>query len=74
MFDVTDSQLDLLDYAIRHHTDGLRANDATIGACWDADRLDLGRVGISPSPEFMSTLPGRDAAQKGTTYWLLGGA
>jgi uncharacterized protein len=28
---------------------------ATIGCCWDADRLDLPRVGIVPDARFMST-------------------
>jgi uncharacterized protein len=29
--------------------------DATLQACWDADRLDLGRVGITPSPRRLCT-------------------
>jgi len=32
----------------------------TIGCCWDADRLDLPRVGIQPAPELMSTSCWRD--------------
>jgi uncharacterized protein len=28
---------------------------ATVGCCWDADRLDLPRVGIVPDARFMST-------------------
>jgi uncharacterized protein len=28
---------------------------ATVGCCWDADRLDLPRVGIAPCAAFMST-------------------
>ena len=28
---------------------------ATVGCCWDADRLDLPRVGIIPEARFMST-------------------
>jgi hypothetical protein len=31
----------------------------TIGCCWDADRLDLSRVGIEPDTELMSTDAGR---------------
>jgi uncharacterized protein len=27
---------------------------ATIQTCWDADRLDLGRVGIKPAAQFLS--------------------
>jgi hypothetical protein len=29
--------------------------DGTIGTCWDADRLDLPRVGIWPSAALLST-------------------
>jgi len=32
----------------------------TIGCCWDADRLDLPRVGIHPEARFMSTANWRD--------------
>jgi uncharacterized protein len=28
---------------------------ATVGCCWDADRLDLPRVGVQPAERFMST-------------------
>jgi hypothetical protein len=28
--------------------------DPTVQTCWDADRLDLGRVGIKPHPDFLS--------------------
>jgi uncharacterized protein len=34
---------------------GLMHQDATIQSCWDADRLDLGRVGIEPSKQYLST-------------------
>lgn len=48
-----------LEHAIRHHTDGRTSSDPTIGTCWDADRLDLGRAGIRPRAAFMSTEAGR---------------
>jgi uncharacterized protein len=35
----------------------------TIGVCWDADRLDLTRVGIMPDPEFFSTAAGKEAVE-----------
>jgi uncharacterized protein len=41
-------------YAIRYHTDGQTSADPTIGVCWDADRLNLWRVGIIPSPILLS--------------------
>jgi len=49
------SGLDLLIEACRGHDQGRVSSDATIGACWDADRLDLARVGIRPSVRFLST-------------------
>ena len=32
-------------------------------SCWDADRLDLSRVGIVPSEQFMSTKVGKEMAK-----------
>lgn len=53
-FDLDNRQIDTLCYAIRHHSGGDVSADPTIQSCWDADRLDLGRVGIRPSPAFLS--------------------
>lgn len=50
LFDLPDDQFDLLHAACSAHTDGLTDADITIQTCWDADRLDLGRVGIMPQP------------------------
>jgi uncharacterized protein len=47
--------------AIENHADGLTSPDPVIGACWDADRLDLGRVGTLARLQLMSTAAGRDA-------------
>ncbi len=41
--------------AVARHADGATSRDPTIGVCWDADRLDLPRVGIEPSPKYLST-------------------
>jgi uncharacterized protein len=59
---LTDQQFTQLVFAIKHHTEGGVFSDDTIGSCWDADRLDLSRVGISPSVSFMSTKTGRKMA------------
>lgn len=48
-------RLELLVYACTHHTDGLTEADVTVQTCWDADRLDLGRVGIKPDPDLLCT-------------------
>jgi uncharacterized protein len=50
----------LLEHAIRYHADGLLVGDITVQVCWDADRLDLGRVGIAPHADRLCT----DAARK----------
>jgi hypothetical protein len=49
--------------ALADHDRGLTTANPTIGCCWDADRLDLGRVGIEPDPELMSTDAGRKRAR-----------
>ena len=51
----TAAQLETLQYACFEHTNGLVSSDPTVGACWDADRLDLPRVGIQPDPARFST-------------------
>jgi uncharacterized protein len=48
--------------AIDRHTAGRRSNDPTIAMCWDADRLNLWRIGMRPSPAFLSTAAARDPA------------
>ena len=62
MLKLSPEDLDLLLYAVEHHTDGMVSADPTVGACWDSDRLDLGRVGVVPSSKYMSTAPGRKIA------------
>ena len=54
-----DHDFDLLFEACRLHTDGLTAGDVTLQTCWDADRLDLGRVGITPDPARLCTAAAR---------------
>lgn len=54
LFNVSEKQFAQLSDAIRWHSDGLRSNDVTIQSCWDADRLDLARVGIYPDAHFLS--------------------
>ena len=51
--------MELLEEACRAHTGGGVTADATIGVCWDADRLTLGRVGITPKARYFSTDAGR---------------
>jgi uncharacterized protein len=50
----------LLHTACADHTKGLLDADITIQTCWDADRLDLGRVGTTPDPARLCTAAARD--------------
>jgi uncharacterized protein len=54
-FDLADDDFELLQFARAHHTDGMIDGDVTAQVCWDADRLDLGRVGTVPKPERLCT-------------------
>ena len=50
--------------AIRDHTNVINSSDVDIATCWDADRLDIGRVGRRPDRRFLNT----DIAKK---EWVL---
>lgn len=71
LFDLSDGHFELLHEACVGHTDGHHHENPTIGTCWDADRLDLGRVGIVPDPRFMSTKFAAEIAEHGSIKpWL----
>jgi uncharacterized protein len=63
-----DDKLESLVYAIAHHSDGSTAADVprgevvTVQTCWDADRLDLGRISIRPNPKYLCTEAAKDPA------------
>jgi len=61
-YDLPDEDFERLHYACTWHTEGKHHDDATIATCWDADRLDLGRVGVVPRPEFLSTALAKEIA------------
>jgi uncharacterized protein len=54
-FELEDAEMGLLAFACEEHTNGGVGSDPTVGVCWDADRLNLWRVGIRPNPQFLST-------------------
>jgi uncharacterized protein len=62
-FDLSDADLQVLCDACAGHEKGGVSDHPTIGTCWDADRLDLGRVGARPDPAYMSTDVGKRAAR-----------
>ena len=71
IYDLADNEFDLLHYACVWHTDGTNNENSTIATCWDADRLDLGRVGIRPDPKRMCTEFGREIARAGAVELYL---
>ena len=56
------ARLKLLACAIARHTDGLTQALVTVQTCWDADRLDLGRIGVRPDPCKLCTAAAKDPA------------
>lgn len=65
LFELSDAHFELLHYACTWHAHGHLSDDPTVGTCWDADRLDLGRVAVQPDPKYMSTELGRKLAIHG---------
>lgn len=55
-----EAELELLLYACRHHSGTLLEAPRVVQVCWDADRLDLLRVGIQPDPQRLSTASARE--------------
>jgi uncharacterized protein len=63
LYELDDARFSLLSYACKWHSDGKLSNNSTIGACWDADRIDLNRLEIIPDAEFMSTEYGKQLTE-----------
>lgn len=57
---LTAEELVTLAHAMREHDRGRVTRDPLVGACWDSDRLDLHRVGITPNPRLLSTATARE--------------
>jgi uncharacterized protein len=66
LYHLDDAAFELLHHACVWHTDHHHSPDPTIGTCWDADRLDLGRVGMVPNAKYMSTAFGKEIANYGS--------
>ena len=61
-----DTQIEELTRACELHSEGLTEDKApTVMACWDADRLDLGRMGIRPAPEYLCGAYAKQMARLG---------
>jgi uncharacterized protein len=59
-FDASEYEMTLLVQACEQHSNGIIEADITVQTCWDADRLDLGRVGTTPDPSYLCTDAAKD--------------
>jgi len=58
-FQLDDEGFELLCHAMEHHTHGAVEGPLAAQVCWDADRLDLSRLGIRPRRRLLCTEPAR---------------
>ena len=63
-YDINEVQFELLQEACKHHTHMASHPNLTIQTCFDADRLDLPRVGIMTDRDRLNT----DAAKKESIF------
>lgn len=68
--DLTGPQLEKLVTACKGHTYGQKASCPTVATCWDADRLDIGRVGIVPNAKYLFSDEAKRIADQ-DDYWVL---
>jgi hypothetical protein len=59
-YEVSDDEFKLLYEACVHHTRGRNHPEVTVRTCRDADRLDLGRVGIEPRRKYPFSKTAKD--------------
>lgn len=69
LFNLSKKQLDLLARACENHSHGYLEDDITVMACWDADRLDLGRVGVFPDANRLCLRASKDFELIEKCYW-----
>ena len=59
LIDLNDDQFQKLLKACKDHTYAMPSHhesiDATLATCWDADRLDIGRVGLDVDSQYLFT-------------------
>ena len=70
LFDLSKEDLERLCTACERHTAQIHHDDPVIGICFDADRLDLPRVGIATDAHYLNSLsavsevlPDRDTSE-----------
>jgi uncharacterized protein len=69
VIELSTSEFEDLTTACAFHNDGYTTGyNTTILTCWDADRLDLGRVFIRPNPRHLCTNAARDPEMLARAY------
>ena len=63
LINISANDFDQFFYACEWHTDQQTTDDITTAACWDADRLDIGRVGYKLDYRFMNSKPAQEIAK-----------
>jgi len=61
---LSEPQFEMLMRACKGHTYGQKTSCATVATCWDADRLDIGRVGITPDSNYLFSDEAKRIADK----------
>ena len=64
LINIPSDDFDKFYYACEWHTDKRTTDDVTVAACWDADRLDIGRVGYILDPQYMNSKPAQEIAKR----------
>jgi uncharacterized protein len=62
LFTLSDGDLERLVYACIHHSRDITQAEITVQTCWDADRLDIGRIGVKPRARYLCTSAAKDPA------------
>ncbi len=60
LLDLDERDFELLVMACAYHVDGRTEGDVTVRTCWDADRLDICRVGLQINPKYLCTEAARE--------------
>lgn len=68
VFTLPDDEFTVLVEACQGHTHGRYSGNVTVQTCWDADRLDLGRVGIKPLAERLCTSAAKNPEMIALSY------
>lgn len=65
---ISQEMIEKICFACENHTTMLRSGDKLIDICFDADRLDLMRIGVKPDPSKMATHIGAHYAENYEVY------